>query len=712
MTPPLFRVWLLAVAASSFLSVAAQTPTENLAGPARPPAVGLPPVPHSPSSEEMVLPLKLRDAPLELVLELLETWTGRTILRPQALPTPTFTLTTKEPIPRGDALRAIETLLNLNQIGLVRMGDRFLKVVPLQNVRLESPEIIEGSSLDLPPSGQIVTKLFQLQFLRVSEFLPQIASLFNTNVSQPVIFDKNNAALLTDSISTIQRIELLMEKLDQPLTANLTPKFYNIHFAKASDVVNKLRAMFQGPLQTQLGSAISYSADDRTNQLILISDVRQYKFFDDLIEKLDVKSDPNTRTEVLALKHATAKDVATLLSTVVTGQTKAAQSSGSVQPGIGAQPMQPNQPAPQVAAPVAAVVAGALGESGSSQFSSLVTIIADDRSNAVVVNGTIDDIRLIRDLVEKIDVVLAQVRIEVVIAQVTLKDDASTGISSLGLDVAGNKLMGISGSVPGMSVGANPSSQGYYGTNADNAAHGGPYGLTSSSAAIAGHFSLVGLLSLSTTPRKNNATVLSCPSITTTHNKEAKFFAGSTRPVISASTSANASSGTTPGYNTSSITQTEIGITLVVKPLIGNDGSVQLDIKQSVTDSNKADDVTIDGNSQPIINKREQNSFITIKSGEIIVLAGIQEVSKGNQTNRLGPIPWIGDLLGYRARNYKRTELVVFIRPVVLTNTPADNEQALRAIDSMPHKDEIREKLDPTYKAPPIPLSKKLIKIP
>ena len=562
----------------------------------------------------MVLPLKLRDAPLELILDLLETWTGRTILRPQALPTPTFTLTTKEPMPKGDALRAIETLLNLNQIGLVRMGDKFLKVVPLQNVRLESPEIIEGSSLDLPPSGQIVTKLFQLQFLRVSEFLPQIASLFNTNVSQPVIFDKNNAALLTDSITTIQRIELLMEKLDQPLVANLSPKFYNIHFAKASDVVNKLRAMFQGPLQAQLGSATSYSADDRTNQLILISDVRQHKFFDELIGKLDVKSDPNTRTEVLPLKHATAKDVATLLSTVVSGQTKAAQSSGSVQPGTGAQPMQPNQPAPQIAAPVAAVVAGALGESGSSQFSSLVTIIADDRSNAVVVNGTIDDIRLIRDLVEKIDIVLAQVRIEVVIAEVTLSDEASSGISALGLDVAGNKLMGFSAAIPGATIGNNAFSGGttYYGagTEASPAAHGGPYNLISTMAARAGHFSLVGLVSLSTTPRKGNATILSQPAITTTHNKEAKLFFGETRPVTTGSTTGSSTGSSGDLARSSSVTQMEIGTTITVKPLIGNDGSVQLDIKQIISDVTGT--TKLDGNDQYIIGKRETNSFITV----------------------------------------------------------------------------------------------------
>jgi len=691
MTPRLFRVWLLAAAAGAFSHVVAQTPTEPTA-----PAQQTP----LPSPEEMVSPIQLRDAPLELILPMLEMWTGRTILRPQALPTPTFTLTTKDPLPKSEAMRAVETLLNLNQIGLVRMGDKFLKVVPLQNIRLECPEVINGSSLDLPPSGQIVTKLFHLQFLRVGEFIPQISSFLNQNASQPIIFDKNNAALISDSITTIQRIELLLQSLDQPLNSNLEAKFYNIHFAKASDVVNKLRTMMQDQLQNQLGTGTSYSADDRTNQVILISDPRQHPFFDDLIAKIDVKSDPNTRTEVIYLKHASSKDVATLLSQLVSGQTKANQNSGSVLPGQVA-PLPVNQPP---------TLSAAVGELGSSQFSNLLTILPDDRSNAVVVNGTIDDLRLIKDLVEKVDIVLAQVRIEVVIAEVKLTDAASSGIDSLGLDVVGNKLVGITGTVlsasgaAAMTVKGGVKSAGY----ASNI-QGKDVSAEAGFAATTGHSSLIGLINLSSTPRKGNSSILSVPSITTTHNKEAKLFFGETRPVITSTTSAGTGAADPTGRS-ASVTQQEIGTTVTVKPLIGNDGSVQLDIKQSISDV--GGEVFIDGNKQYIIGKRETNSFITVKSGEIIVLAGMQKTNKTHSTSRLGPIPFIGDLLGSRSRSHERTELVVFIRPTVLTNTAADNTQAMKQIDAMPDSGEIRQKLDPSYVPPKTPFHKKHIDIP
>ncbi|HYD85273.1 MAG TPA: secretin N-terminal domain-containing protein, partial [Opitutus sp.] len=370
--------------------------------------------------DELVGPIKLPDADIDTVLGLLEIYTGRSILRPQQLPTATYRLVIDKKIPKSEAVLALETVLALNQVGVAPLGDQFLKVVALSQVKTEAPEMISGSTFDFPPSGRIATKLFQLNFLRVNEFIPQITPLLSPGVANGVVpLDKSNAALITDSISNLQRVEMLIEELDRPIMQGLTPKFYTLrNGAKASDLVGKLRAMFQGPLQNQLGSSISYSADDRTNQIILLADERQIPLFDDLIAKLDVRSDPNTRNEVIYLKHASAKEVAPLLSQLVSGQTSAAQKAG----GGTRNPNVPNQPPPP---PEATAVMESV--EGTNEFSDLVTILADERSNAVVISGTVDDIRLIRDLVDKVDILLAQVRIEVIIAEVTLNNSDRSG---------------------------------------------------------------------------------------------------------------------------------------------------------------------------------------------------------------------------------------------------------------------------------------------
>lgn len=642
--------------------------------------------------DEMIDGIKLTEATIDHVLMLLEDWTGRTVLRPQQLPTPTFAINLKRRLPKSEAILALETLLNLNGIGLIPVGDKFLKVVDLPRVRMEAPQLIEGSTLDMPPSGQIASKLFQLEFQRVTEFLPQVNMLLNGNMGGYVVFEKSNAALITDSISNLQRIEVLVKKLDQPLTTGMTPKFYTLrNGAKASDVVNKINAMIQGPLQSQLGAATRISADDRSNQIILIADERQYPFFDDVIAKLDVKADPNTNNEVIYLKHAAAKDVASLLANLISNQNKATDNSSSVRAlpnrpmAPGSQVPEPNQPPQPTPAPSLAE----LGITPSAQFSSLVSVQPDERSNAVVVTGTTDDIRLIQSLVEKVDVLLAQVRIEVVIAEVTLGDSDTTGIDSLGLQVTGSQLTGFalgSKASSGISIGGT--------TDAD----GNSTGLATITrpGTNGRHYDLAGLISLNTTPRKNNANLLSVPTIVTTHNKEARIFVGESRPTISSYLNdTSVSTGTTGGLGgyRSTVSSTDIGIELKVKPLIGNDGSVQLDISQSVNDV--LSEINIDGNPQPIIGKRETTSFVSVKSGAIIVLGGLQRHTETRTTSRLGPIPIIGDLFGGRKKEKNRTDLVFFLRPYVLTNTGEDNAEALNRLEGLPNRDAVHQALDP-----------------
>lgn len=664
---------LIVLGATLLTSLLAQTP-----GPMPGPTV---PVEATTPAEETVGKVNIPGDTVDSFLQRMEAWTGKTILRAQNLPEASINLVMPGVVTKREAIQAVETLLNMNGIALTPLGTRFLKATPLSLAKSEAPEFIEGSTLGLTPSGRTASKLFQLSFLRIGEFMPQIAGLLNQAAgSPPVIFDKTNAALITDSVTNLQRIETLVAQLDQPLLAGLTPKFFPLNNVKASDLVNKLRALFAGPLQTQLGSATIYSADDRTNQIILMSDARQHPFFEDLIAKLDVKSDSNTRNEVIPLKHAAAKDVYTVLQSLITGQATAAKASGQEainRPGQTPMPAAPSagpMPMPQVS--MASL--GMASAEGANQFSSTVTIIAEERTNAIVVSGNLDDIRLINSLVEKLDTILAQVRLEIVVAEVTLTDEASSGIDSLGLQVINGRLIGINGSGPGATVGGAPA--------------------TGSSSATTyftrtGPDSLTGIISLATTPRKGNTSVTSRPTITTTHNKEAKIFVGETRPTITGSTSSNASVGAATPYTTSNITQQEVGITITVKPLIGHDGSVQLDLKQEISDV--GDPVTIDGNVQNVINKRNTSQFITAQSGEILVLGGLQKKINSKSTSRLGPIPFLGDLFGRRSRSERRTELIFFLRPTVLTNTPEDNAPAMNDIEQLPkkHRDEVKKAL-------------------
>ncbi len=623
---------------------------------------------------------------LDAVLGLLERWTGKTLLRAQNLPAATITLVLKDRVTKPEAIQAIETLLNLYGIAITPLGNRFLKITPLNAAKSEAPEFIEGSTLGLTPSGRTAQKLYTLQFLRVSEFMPQIAGLLNPAAgSPPVVFDKANSALITDSVSNLQRVETLVARLDQPNLAGLASRFFPLHAAKASDVVNKLHTILSGQLQNQLGSTTTYNADDRTNQIVLIADQRQFPFFADLIEKLDVKSDTNTRNEVIQLKHAAAKDVADIISKLVTGQNNAAKTAGQEnitrgpQNATTATVQQPGQPPTTVSLP--GFNASALGlEPGANQFSALLTILPDERSNALVVSGNVDDIRLIRELVGKIDVLLAQVRIEVIIAEVTLSNTDTSGISALNLTVGPNTTTGKIG-ITNFDTGTG--ANGIAGWNIT----GGVVNPLAFKAA------------LGDTGSRHNVKILSAPIIVTTHNKEGKVAVTQQQPVITSSQSTPLASGTTTAVysSNSQVTYKDIGITLTVTPLIGDDGSIQLTIDQVVDDV--ISNVTIDGNQQPIIGHREAKSSVNVDDGEMIVLGGLQRNTHTRDRTKLGflfEIPIISQLLGGRTNDVERTELLLFVRPHVLR--PAEGTaDTTKKIDELSNKDQIKQFLaDPT----------------
>jgi general secretion pathway protein D len=62
----------------------------------------------------------------------------------------------------------------------------------------------------------------------------------------------------------------------------------------------------------------------------------------------------------------------------------------------------------------------------------------------------------------------------------------------------------------------------------------------------------------------------------------------------------------------------------------------------------------------------------------------LQKKTNVKSTSRLGPIPFLGDLFGTRTRKEQRDELIFFLRPTVLTNTPADNAPAFKEVDQLP----------------------------
>jgi len=678
-----------------------------------------------------------RGEPLVSVLHSLETLTGRSVIRPQALPTPEFTFDSRGDMTLGEAILAIESLLSINGIGVTPLGDKFLKVVSINTIRTEAPELEVETLLDRQPSGKVVSKLFRLQYLDSQTFQSQIQQFLSPGFSTIIPFQNSNAVLVTDTISNLQRLEYVVSEVDKPSRLNVKTEFYTLQYAQASEVAEQIQSLIDAaranfgeqsnsgpnannqnqtrggqntggdqparptvnavpagegaiPSQILFGSNTAIASDDRTNQIIIMTEPSNIVFFDEIIEKLDIKSDPATRIEVIILNHAQATEVAGLLSSFVSGSTSAETGDRS-QANANQNTQQQNQRGNQSVSqngrqllqqnqPLQQQVRNAVNttlEERDSQFSEFMTIEADERSNSLIISGTRSDLDLMTELIAKIDVLLPQVRIEVIIAEVNLDKDSNRGMDQITGSYVQNEVAGEPNitNLQGLDI---------LGIGANNVSLN-----LDATTGIISNLSFDAILSAAQT--NSNVRILSIPTLLTTHNQEATFTVGQQRPIVTGTTTDNTLSTSVR----ETVQYQDIAIELKVKPLIGPNDIIQLEIDQSVNDIDGS--VEINGNQQPIIGRRQMVSFVSVKSNGLVVLGGMQRSKETKTLNKmavLGDIPVFGNVFRSRGTDYEKRELLVFIRPKVIRDSDEADLDAREKMLGHPMDSKLGEFLD------------------
>ena len=167
----------------------------------------------------------------------------------------------------------------------------------------------------------------------------------------------------------------------------------------------------------------------------------------------------------------------------------------------------------------------------------------------------------------------------------------------------------------------------------------------------------------------SNSNVLSTPNILTLDNEEAKLLVGQNVPFITGSYTPTAGSATNP-FQT--IERKDIGITLRVRPTITEAGTVKLAIFEEV--SSVTNDKTLVQSADIITNKRSLDTTVLADDGQIVVLGGLIQDDKELNIDKiplLGDIPYLGALFRYQSRTHRRTNLMIFLRPVVLKDANA-----------------------------------------
>ncbi len=291
-------------------------------------------------------------------------------------------------------------------------------------------------------------------------------------------------------------------------------------------------------------------------------------------------------------------------------------------------------------------------------------------------------------MIDRLDERRAQVYVEALVVEISLGKASEFGVQWQGLTNLGRQGQGVIGGTnfstsPSQAAGSNIlGATGILGSLATltSFAPGLNLGLVNGTITVPqadGTFLTVANLQVLARAFEGDSSsnVIATPNILTLDNEEAKLLVGQNVPFITGSYTPTAGSATTP-FQT--IERKDVGLTLKVRPQITEAGTVKLTIFEEL--SAVTTDKTLVQSADIITNKRSLESVVLADDGQIVVLGGLIQDDKETSIDKVpffGNLPLIGSLFKYESRSRKRTNLMVFLRPVVLKT--AESSRSLTA---------------------------------
>ena len=451
--------------------------------------------------------------------------------------------------------------------------------------------------------------------------------------------------------------------------------------AAAAPANSSFESLVQDAERGLIRGSVQIVADERINTLIILTRPENMAFFEKVIKVLDVETAPDVLVEVVRLEHAVAKDVATLLNDFITSDSS--KDDESVRPGASGETGKSESLSEAAASRAperpAAKTSGA-SASGATMVGKLdkenIKILADERSNALLVMATAADMPAVLNLIKRVDIQLSQVVIETVMVEVSFSDSDESGVDWVqrALNVVNERggnakwtfaTAGGGGSTVPLAANTLTGVSSFSGTSGIN-----------------GWFTIHNLnldLVVKYIQTDSQSRLMDSPRITTMDNKEAVLEStqriywseGSTRSYSSSS-----------DYYTDNIKNEDVGIKITLTPRINNKGYVILTVEEEQQAVNGYTTLTTSGrdNQFPNLTTRKMGADVAVQSGDTIVLGGLAETSTATTRKKiplLGDIPILGRLFRSDKQERRRTELLVFISPFVV-DTPAQVEDDAR----------------------------------
>jgi general secretion pathway protein D len=591
-----------------------------------------------------------------------------------------------------------------------------LKVVPEADAKLQGVPTYIGNA-PAARGDQVVTQVFQLKNESANNLLPVLRPLISPN-NTVAAYPGNNTIVVTDYADNVRRIAQIIQGIDT--AAGQQVQVVPLKNANAIDVATQMAKMLDpGTIgNTDATLKVSVQADPRTNSLLLrASNAGRLAAAKSLAKQLDAATGQPGNMHVVSLRNADAVRLAKTLRGMLGKGGGGTESSSSGGGNTANSFNQNNSPTSTGGAGSPPLPSGSLGGSSSMGSNPLGggggggggggyggqggsssdflgekeggggddnqpggMIQADASTNSLIITASDPVYRNLRAVIDQLDVRRPQVYIEALIVELNSNTNANLGIQwQIG---SGNLFAGTN-----LATGGGNSIVNLTAAAAANAATGGLATALATQNIQQGlnvgwlHnlFGVQGLGALlQALSQTADANVLSTPNLITLDNQEAKIVVGTNVPIQTGSYSNLTSSTATSAFNT--FDRIDVGLTLHIKPQITEGGILKLQLYTEDSAIVAGTTNVATNPAGPEFTKRSIQSTVLADNGEIIVLGGLMQDNyqvNNSKVPLLGDIPWIGQLFRSENKVRAKTNLLVFLRPVIINDR--DTAQAVTA---------------------------------
>ena len=469
----------------------------------------------------------------------------------------------------------------------------------------------------------------------------------------------SNTIVITDFADNVRRLSGLVAELDRDTDRIEILPLKN---SRASVLAAALRDITASGGAGEKGfSAATFTAVDSSNSLVLRGPTETVSRLKEVAVLLDEQAKPTGDTRVIFLQHADAGQMVEMLQSVV-DQPRTAGAAGG----------QPN------AAPTAAPSA-----------SQRAVITRFEGANAIVVRADPAVQQEVESIIRQLDRRAEQVLVQAIVVEISEGAAKNLGVQLLlggngdsdipffatNFSSASPSLLTLSAALGAGGLSVSPDLHDQLQEAAADSLLGA-FGGIGGFASDLGSDGLFGLI-INAIKRDGDSNLISTPSILTLNNREAEFLVGQNVPVT---TGEVLSSNNNNPFRT--IERQDVGVKLRVKPQINADGSITLVLRQEVSSV----DPFSASFGELVFNKREIETSVLVDNGEIVVLGGLLDQNEQVTNEKvpiLGDIPFIGALFSSEQTQKDNTNLMIFIRPVIVGSADAARSITQPELDRM-----------------------------